>query len=133
MVTHLRSEPTDLPLLEQLQHLIEAAGPTDLTASLSTVLSQLGNGAELFCGDSDSSLTPAEVAKMLGVSRPFVYRLLDRGVLPFHSVGRDRRVPYSAALAYAERRDAGRKELAETFASADADRRALVRELAGVD
>lgn len=130
MVTHLKSGPTDLPLLEQLQHLIEAAGPT---ASLSTVLSQLGNGTELFCGHSDSSLTPAEVAKMLGVSRPFVYRLLDRGVLPFHSVGRDRRVPYSAALAYAEQRDAGRKELAETFASAEADRRALVRELAGVD
>lgn len=98
-----------------------------------TLVDLLESGSEVVCALPDSTMTPTEVAAYLGVSRPYVYRLLDRGVLPFHNVGRDRRVLTASVLDYALRRDDGRRALAETFASAEADRRALMAELAGVD
>lgn len=77
-------------------------------------------------------MSPQEAADFLHVSRPYIYRLLDRGVLPFHSVGRDRRIPAEALFNYAMRRDIGRKQRAETVASAEEDREALIAELAGL-
>jgi excisionase family DNA binding protein len=133
MVTRLRPDSADQPLLEQIQNLIAAANRTEFTAELELLVDLLESGSEVVCALPDSSMTPTEVAAYLGVSRPYVYRLLDRGVLPCHNVGRDRRVPTASVLDYALRRDDGRRVLAETFASAEADRQALIAELAGAD
>lgn len=133
MVMRLRPDSGDQPLLEQIQNLIAAAYRTAFTSELEVLVDLLESGSEIVCALPDSSMTPAEVANHLGVSRPYVYRLLDRGVLPCHNVGRDRRVPTAFVLDYALRRDEGRRVLAATFASAEADRKALMAELAGVD
>ena len=45
-------------------------------------------------------LSPEAVAQQLGVSRPFVYKLLDRGDLPSEQVGKHRRVPAEAVAEY---------------------------------
>ena len=133
MVTRLRPDSADQPLLEQIQNLIANANPTEFTAELELLVDLLESGSEVVCALPDSSMTPTEVADHLGVSRPYVYRLLDRGVLPCHNVGRDRRVPTASVLDYALRRDEGRRVLAEAFAAAEADRQALIAELAGAD
>jgi excisionase family DNA binding protein len=133
MVTRLRPDSADQPLLEQIQNLIAAANRTEFTSEFEVLVDLLESGSEVVCALPDSSMTPTEVAAYLGVSRPHVYRLLDRGVLPCHNVGRDRRVPTASVLEYVTRRDEGRRVLAETFASAEADRQALIAELAGVD
>ena len=130
MVIRLRPDSRDQPLLEQIQNLIAAAHRTALTSELEVLVDLLESGNEIVCALPDSSMTPNEVADHLGVSRPYVYRLLDRGVLPCHNVGRDRRVPTASVLDYALRREDGRRVLSETFASAEADRQALVAELA---
>lgn len=133
MVTHLRPHSADQPLLEQIQSLIASADRTEFATELEILVGLLENGNEVVCAQPDASMTPNEVAAYLGVSRPYVYRLLDRGVLPHHNVGRDRRVLAAAVFEYAARRDHGRRALADTFAAAEVDRRALIAELAGVD
>jgi excisionase family DNA binding protein len=51
--------------------------------------------------NSDAELTPQKAAELLNVSRPYVARLMDEGVIPSHWVGKnDRRTKYQHVLAY---------------------------------
>jgi len=63
-------------------------------------------------------LTPAEAGELLGLSRPFVSRLLDAGEIPSEQLpgSRHRRVRLSDVLAFQARREsrrAGRRAVAE--------------------
>ncbi|MEZ5266204.1 MAG: excisionase family DNA-binding protein, partial [Acidimicrobiales bacterium] len=71
---------------------------------------------------SDAVLTPAEVGELLGLSRPFVTRLLDDGEMPSERLpgSKHRRVRLEDVLAFAERRDRrrdGRRKIAEVVAA----------------
>jgi excisionase family DNA binding protein len=57
-----------------------------------------------------SEVSPQQAATILKVSRPYVTRLLDDGVIAFHRVGSHRRIKLSDLLAYKERRDRSREE-----------------------
>lgn len=74
--------------------------------------------------------TPAQVAQRLRMNRTHLYKLLDSGQIPSHSVGRDRRVSGRDVVAFERRRQEERRALAERFASAEAIRRGAVEELA---
>ena len=51
--------------------------------------------------EQDDVLSTEQAAKLLGVSRPFVVKLIDSGVLEMHQrVGNQRRVLKSAALSW---------------------------------
>ena len=39
-----------------------------------------------------------DVVQFLGVSRTQVYRMMDRGILPYVKLGKSRRVPWQAVL-----------------------------------
>ncbi len=63
----------------------------------------LGQGLRVSYVAEDSLLSPEDVAGMLGVSRPFVYKLLDTGELPLAAQnGTHRKVAASAAVAWRE-------------------------------
>ena len=84
---------------------------------------ELAEGHSITVLPSDAVLTPAEVAELLGLSRPFVARLLDDGVIAAERLpgSRHRRVRLADALAFAERRDRrreGRHRVAEAIAEA---------------
>lgn len=54
---------------------------------------------------SEKILTTTEVANLLGVSRPYVVKLLENGAIPYRKVGRYRRVREADALVYKAQRD----------------------------
>lgn len=57
----------------------------------------------------DKELTSQEAAALLGVSRQYLIRLLDRGDLPFTRTGNHRRIRSADVLDYTARRDVSRR------------------------
>ncbi len=117
---------------EQIQDLEEYAathaGPemSDLLQSLSRLIRAGVSLAEL---DKNEIFTPNEVAKRLGISRTHLYKLLDRGEIPFHRVGRDRRIRFDDIVTFEKRRQNDRRELAERFANQQQTRNAVIDEI----
>lgn len=81
---------------------------------------------------TDTFLTSSEAAVMLGMSRPFLAKLLDEGCIPFHRNGRDRRIAMSDVVTFIEERDRLKREHAEAAASYHQRRSERLAALAGV-
>ena len=64
---------------------------------------RVGNGVSIAALRSE--VTTAEAAELLNVSRPFVIKLLESGVMPFRKVGTHRRVRLIDVLEYRDRQD----------------------------
>lgn len=58
----------------------------------------------------DESFTSQAAADYLGMSRPFLISLLEKGEIPFHYVGSHRRIVFKDLLDYERKRDASRRE-----------------------
>ena len=82
----------------------------DLSESLIQILQasavELARGRSVTVVSSEVALSPAETADLLGLSRPFLVRLLDDGAIPSHSLpqSRRRKVVLSDVVAFQERR-----------------------------
>lgn len=48
-------------------------------------------------------VSPTEAARLLGIGRSTMYELLKIGAIPYKRIGADRRIPFVALKAYAER------------------------------
>ncbi len=68
-------------------------------------------------GDPDVALTTTKAAALLGVSRPFLINMLERGEMPFHKVGTARRVQLSDIKAYLAERDRAKEEFRQAALS----------------
>lgn len=128
---HTLSHHDDLPpeQLDQLDELARTA-PTELRDVLMSVSRCLREGAEIVAFDPTTTITPSQAAERLGMSRTHLYKLLDRGDMPSHRVGRDRRIVVADLIAFEEARQASRRQLAERFAHQKQTERAVIDEIA---
>lgn len=85
--------------------------PGSLVEVLSVAADLLARGDTVAVVSEQAEVSPARAAKLLGVSRQYVDRLLADGVLPVRRVPGSsyRKVPVSAVLAYGVAREAKRE------------------------
>ena len=95
-----------------------------LLAVLQATAGELAGGHAVTVLPSEVLLTPAEAAELLGLSRPYVVRLLDAGEIPAERLprSRHRRLRLTDVLAFQARREQrreGRQRVAGEVDSAD--------------
>jgi excisionase family DNA binding protein len=125
--TFLDPTPTDeaergfFDRLGQLQGkpaLIDSKGnrvdlPDALYESFSRILSFLQQGIGVTFVAHEENLTSQAAATLLGVSRPYLIRLIKAGKIPCTFAGTHRRIKLRDLLVYAEERDRKRHEALE--------------------
>ena len=84
--------------------------PTVALNLLMDILSQMAQGNAVTLLPLHAELTTQESADLLNVSRPFLVKLIESGVLPYRKVGKHRRVYLRDVLAYKESIDRKRHE-----------------------
>lgn len=87
---------------EQEQPIELPAGAVEL---LMDILEAMAAGQGVTIVPENAELTTVEAAGLLNVSRPFLIRLLDDGVIPHRKVGKHRRVRLEDVMAYKARDD----------------------------
>lgn len=84
--------------------------PNNLYSFLLRLLADLRAGNSVTILQSRHKLTTVEASKILGMSRQFLIRLLEKGEIPFHLVGTHRRLYVRDVIAYKAKRDLARRE-----------------------
>lgn len=77
--------------------------PRATVETLKRFITTLANGHEIIAIEPDAELSPNEAAEILGVSRPFVRKLMKEQQLDFRKVGAHHRIPMESIEAYRER------------------------------
>lgn len=95
--------------------------PTSLYEFLVRLIADLCEGQSVAIVQNDAQLTTVEGARMLGVSRQFLIKLLERGDIPHHMVGTHRRIYVRDLLAYKAKRDSNRREILDDLSRAEAE------------
>lgn len=79
--------------------------PPSVFHILCFVVHHMSHGDAISLMPLNMQLTTQSAADLLGVSRPFLIKLLERGVMPFTKTGKHRRIKLQDVLDYKERRD----------------------------
>ncbi|MCT1435094.1 helix-turn-helix domain-containing protein [Dietzia maris] len=112
----LATENVPVDQLDALEDFARSDAGPELRDLLLDLTRRVRDGDEVITIDADSTLTPNEAAERLGMSRSHLYKLLDRGEILFHRVGRDRRIRVRDLLEFQSRHNRDQRELAERFA-----------------
>ena len=135
METHQNEtdESTEIDsLLKTLKDWAEGRPQTETSIFVEQIVATLKKEGmlQLQLADDNREVTPKVAGELLGVSRPHVYKLLDRGAIPFRYVGKHRRILLTDIVEYRSSLEESRRELAEVFGNAAADKEALIEQRA---
>jgi excisionase family DNA binding protein len=74
------------------------------------------DGREVMVSYGLDEVTPAEAASMLGMSRPQVRKLMEKGLVPYRKVGSHHRIPADALRVWQKAEEARREEALDRLA-----------------
>lgn len=83
--------------------------PAGAVALLMDILEAMASGRGVAIVPENAELTTVEAAAALNVSRPYLIKLLDEGVIPHRKVGKHRRIRMEDVMAYKARDDRERE------------------------
>jgi len=94
--------------------------PAEIFAVLRDVTAAMAQGRAITVAPHEQVLSTQEAAQLLGVSRPTLVSILERGEIPYVQPGRHRRVRLDDVLAYQQRqRHTRRRALAQLSVEAE--------------
>ncbi|MEV6259522.1 helix-turn-helix domain-containing protein [Streptomyces sp. NPDC051784] len=119
-----RMAPESIEVLVRTPDGGEVVLPGELVRILLASAGELARGHAVTVLASEAQLSPTEAAELLGLSRPFVARLLDAGDIPSTNLpgSSHRVVRLSDVLAFQQRRERrreGRRQIAEALEGTD--------------
>lgn len=95
--------------------------PESLYRALKDAAEILRQGAAVVISPLQRRLSTTEAGDLLGVSRQYLTRLIDRGEIPCDRTGRHRRLKLSDVLDYKRRRDEARGAFMDEFTAESAE------------
>jgi DNA binding domain, excisionase family len=84
--------------------------PANVIRYLKFLLGNLAEGKAVQMSPVEAELSTQEAADLLGVSRPFLVKLLEQGKIPFKKVGTHRRIDLKDLQAYERKQKAIREK-----------------------
>lgn len=91
--------------------------PAGAVALLMDILEAMAAGRGVTIVPESAELTTVEAAGALNVSRPYLIKLLDDGVIPHRKVGKHRRIRMEDVMAYKARDDREREAILDQLVS----------------
>ena len=88
---------------------------------LLNVLSEMSRGNAVLVVPINAELTTQEAADLLNVSRTYLVRLLDQQKIPFHTVGRHRRILFKDLIQYRQQSKRARFKAIQELTEMDED------------
>lgn len=82
----------------------ELALPTELAATLNSVVAAMAEGTRFAISSLPEELTTTVAAEQLGISRPTLMKMINEGDIPAHKVGSHHRVKTSDVVDYKKKR-----------------------------
>lgn len=126
----LAATSTNTETLNAIDAFAETLPEGQAREALDAVINTLRSGSDVIIAGADDGVTPSQAAKVLGVSRAHLYKVLDSGALPFTVVGaRDRRISMADLRAYVDRAEELRRDMARTTAQSRQVRASSIDEM----
>jgi len=92
----------------QIPEVGEVVLPASAVRLLNTLLSEMAAGNAVTIIPIHAELTTQQAADLLGVSRPFLIKQMQAGLIPFRKVGTHRRILFKDAMRYKQEVDTER-------------------------